>query len=168
MSKIKDALPTPTHCDNCCSLNIELTTNDQIYGDWPKIWFCNDCKAAVGCHPGTEIPLGRMASRKIRRLRAKAHEEFDQLWKSSLMTRSKAYQWLAGKLNIQVEECHISWLNEDQLNLTILISKEYLSDNYEALQRRRVKQDAKRRKRERQKNRRIAKHIKRRKAKRKS
>ncbi|MBN46250.1 MAG: hypothetical protein CMH23_07230 [Methylophaga sp.] len=171
MPEIKNALPVPEVCDACCSSNIELTTNDRIYGrtygDWPKVYFCNDCKAAVGCHPGTEIPLGRMADRRIRQLRAKAHKAFDQLWRSGAMSRAKAYQWLAGALQIPVDECHISWLPEDLLNLTIEVSSKYYEDNSEALQRRKAKQDEKRYKREKQDRRQTANHIKRRKAKRK-
>ena len=151
MSKIKDALPVPEQCDNCCSFNIELTTNDRIYGrrygDWPHIYFCGDCRAAVGCHPGTFVPLGRMADRQTRALRTKAHDEFDRLWQSGLMSRSKAYNWLAAQLSIAPSECHISWLSKDQLKDVATLSADYLSQNYAALVRRKVKKDAKQEKR---------------------
>src|SRR6218665_2087549 len=147
MSNIKDALPAPQHCDNCCSINIELTTNDRIYGrqygDWPYIYFCCDCRAAVGCHPNTHIPLGRMADRATRQLRTKAHDEFDKLWRSGLMPRSKAYNWLASQLGIEASQCHISWLSKDQLKDVATLSADYLTHNYEALVRRKVKNDAK-------------------------
>jgi hypothetical protein len=174
MSNIKDALPTPTHCDNCCSINIELTTNDRIYGriygEWPKIYFCVDCKAAVGCHPGTEIPLGKMADRATRQLRTKAHDEFDKLWRSGLMSRAKAYNWLAASLEIDPSQCHISWLSKDQLKDVATLSADYLNRNYNALLRRKEKQDAKQRRRfqqdEQDEQRRTSDHIRRRKAKR--
>lgn len=147
MSKIKDALPAPEQCDTCCSFNIELTTNDKIYGrtygDWPHVFYCNDCKAAVGCHPGTFIPLGRMADRSTRQLRTKAHNEFDRLWQSGLMTRRKAYNWLASELGIDESQCHISWLSKDQLKDVATLSADYLTNNYNALLRRKVKNDAK-------------------------
>jgi hypothetical protein len=174
MSNIKDALPTPTHCDNCCSVNIELTMNDKIYGriygDWPKIYYCNDCRAAVGCHPGTVIPLGRMADRATRQLRTKAHDEFDKLWRSGLMSRAKAYNWLAASLEIDPSQCHISWLSKDQLKDVATLSADYLNRNYNALLRRKEKQDAKQRRRfqqdEQDEQRRTSDHIRRRKAKR--
>jgi hypothetical protein len=174
MSNIKDALPTPTHCDNCCSINIELTTNDRIYGriygEWPKIYFCVDCKAAVGCHPGTEIPLGKMADRATRQLRTKAHDEFDKLWRSGLMSRAKAYNWLAASLEIDPSQCHISWLSKDQLKDVATLSADYLNRNYNALLRRKEKQNAKQRRRFRQdeenEQRRTSDHIRRWKAKR--
>lgn len=151
MSKIKDALPIPEQCDNCCSLNIQFTTNDRIYGraygDWPKIYYCNDCRATVGCHYGTEIPLGRMADRATRQLRTRAHSEFDRLWQSGLMSRSKAYNWLASQLGIAASDCHISWLSKDQLKDVATLSADYLAKNYAALVRRKVKNDAKQEKR---------------------
>lgn len=147
MSKIEDALPVPTHCDNCCSVNIELTTNDviygRIYGNWPKVYYCKDCTAAVGCHPGTEIPLGRMADRETRKLRTKAHNAFDPLWRNGYMTRSRAYTWLAATLGIDYSECHISWLSKEQLKQTAAICSEYLESNAKALERRKAKQNAK-------------------------
>lgn len=171
MTNIKNALPPPELCDACCSCNVELTTNDRIYGriygNWPKIYYCKDCKAAVGCHPGTEIPLGRMADRRIRKLRANTHKVFDQLWKSGAMSRSKAYQWLAGSLQINVDDCHISWLSEQQLNFTIEAASKYYEENSEALLRRKAKHDEKEHRREKQQRRKTASHIKRRKAKRK-
>ena len=172
MSNIKDALPTPTHCDNCCSVNIELTTNDKIYGriygDWPKIYYCNDCRAAVGCHPGTVIPLGRMADRATRQLRTKAHDEFDKLWRSGLMSRAKAYNWLAASLEIDPSQCHISWLSKDQLKDVATLSADYFSNNYAALVRRKAKKDEKSRKQfereQREEQRRTSDGIRRRKA----
>ena len=172
MSKIEDALPIPAHCDNCCSVNIELTTNDviygRIYGNWPKIYYCNDCRAAVGCHPGTVIPLGRMADRATRQLRAKAHEEFDKLWQSGLMSRSKAYNWLALTLGIDPSQCHISWLSKDQLKDVATLSADYFSNNYAALVRRKAKKDEKSRKQfereQREEQRRTSDGIRRRKA----
>ncbi len=147
MTHIKDALPIPELCDQCCSGNIELTTNDRIYGriygDWPKIYFCNDCRAAVGCHPGTVIPLGRMADRATRQLRTKAHEEFDKLWRGGLMSRSKAYNWLAGELGIDPAHCHISWLSKDQLRDVATLSANYFAANEKALLRRKEKNDDK-------------------------
>ena len=173
MSKIKDALPTPEQCDTCCSVNIELTTNDKIYGrtygNWPHIYYCNDCRAAVGCHPGTFIPLGRMADRTTRQLRTKAHNEFDRLWQTGLMSRAKAYNWLANQLGIDPSDCHISWLSKDLLIDVATLSADYLANNYEALMRRKVKNDAKQQRREERTinaERRAADEIRRRKTKR--
>lgn len=116
MGKIKNPLLRPLNCDYCYSPKIRLAQNSVLYGrnygDWPLIWFCVDCNAAVGCHPGTDIPLGKMADRATRQWRKKAHEAFDPIWKETKwLTRYKAYAWLASKLGIKTEDCHISWFN---------------------------------------------------------
>lgn len=78
--------------------------------DKNKVWVCSNypkCDAYVGCHEGTEIPLGRLANSKLRNLKVEAHIQFDVLWKSKFMTRTQAYEWLSSMLNIENEECHI-------------------------------------------------------------
>jgi hypothetical protein len=152
-------LPIPVHCNSCCSTNIELTTNDKIYGKifgaWPKVYICNDCGASCGCHPNTDIPLGRMADRETRQLRVQAHTAFDPLWKNGYMTRTKAYNWLAGQLGIEVSESHISWLSKEQLEKVIETCNDYIKSNRKALERRKAKQNAKQLERERKTVRRI-------------
>lgn len=123
-------LPPPEHCDVCGSVNVIQTQNDRIYGrtynKWPEIYFCQDCKAAVGCHPDTLIPLGKMATPLTRKLRAKAHESFDRIWREKVMHRAEAYAWLAKKLGIPTLECHISWLNDEQLRqVPTIVEAEY-------------------------------------------
>ena len=151
MSEVKDALPIPEQCDTCCSSNIVYTDNAIIYGrnygNWPKCYFCRDCRASVGCHNGTDIPLGRMADRATRTLRNKAHDEFDKIWRDGYMTRSAAYQWLARQLEIDESQCHISWLTKDQLKDVITLSANFLVDNLKVLLRRKKKRDAKQSKR---------------------
>lgn len=39
--------------------------------------------------------------------RVQAHAAFDPKWQSGKMTRSEAYAWLANKLNIPKEDCHM-------------------------------------------------------------
>lgn len=127
VSKISSVLPVPTYCDNCGSSDIVYTTNSILYhgpmlGDWPWIHFCNNCRAAVGCHNGTNIPMGKMADKKVRMLRAKAHSHFDRIWSNQVMPRSQAYAWLAEQLGIPTEECHLAWLTKEQLVETIRLS----------------------------------------------
>lgn len=92
-----------------------MTNGRVIYPNRPdlanrKFWVCDDCKARVGCHPGTEIPLGNLADAETRMWRVRAHETFDWLWKTANQpseTRSKLYRWLASKMQLTAEECHI-------------------------------------------------------------
>lgn len=146
-NKVRNPLPIPEHCDQCASLNVIYTDNSIIYGrnygEWPKCYYCEDCGAAVGCHPGTTIPLGRMTDRATRQLRKKAHDAFDPLWKNKLMERSKAYEWLARQLGIEYEACHISQLSKAQLAQVVILCKAYHKNNASALLRRKAKTNAK-------------------------
>lgn len=136
-------LPPPELCNACCSPNVKLTTNDRIYGrkhnQWPYVYYCEDCGAAVGCHPNTYSPLGRLADKTTRHLRAKAHESFDVLWRSGLMKRSDAYRWLARELEIDGEACHISLLTQDQLRITTERAAKYFAEREGIIDRRKDK-----------------------------
>jgi hypothetical protein len=144
-------LPIPRNCDNCCSININLVTNKHF----TKIYICNDCGASTGCHPNTETPLGKMADLETRKLRVKAHNAFDPLWKAGYMTRTKAYMWLAKELQISFFECLMAWLNKQQLQLAIETCSSYLNLNRKALSRRKAKQNVKQYKRDNKTARRI-------------
>lgn len=125
--KIKHPLPRPTHCDSCGSSNISLERNRVLYGrdygDWPLCWFCFDCKALVGCHKGTDVPMGRMADGPTRKARQKAHAHFDPLWKKGRLSRQGTYNWLAEQLGIHIDECHISWFDYDTCMRVVEICK---------------------------------------------
>lgn len=72
-----------------------------------QFYLCVKCDAYVGCHPGTTIPLGRLANAELRAAKIAAHTTFDRLWRRGPMSRKEAYAWLAGKLDIPVQYCHI-------------------------------------------------------------
>ena len=93
---------------------------------WGKIWVCSKfpkCNAYVGCHKGTEIPLGRLANEKLRTLKAEAHRQFDPIWKSGLMSRKDAYRWLANMLHISLEDCHIGMFDVKMCQRVIQLCK---------------------------------------------
>lgn len=72
-------------------------------------WYCANGHepAFVGCHKGTQEPLGILADAGLRKIKSAAHQAFDPIWKEGEFTRKQAYQWLADKLGIAVEDCHI-------------------------------------------------------------
>jgi hypothetical protein len=72
-----------------------------------RFYLCSPCNAYVGCHPGTDKPLGRLADKELREAKMKAHSVFDPLWKSKTMKRSHAYGMLAERLGISKRDCHI-------------------------------------------------------------
>ena len=58
-----------------------------------------ECDAYVRVHTGTTIPVGSLANHELRTLRRTAHQYFDQLYLSGMMSKQDAYQWLADLLS---------------------------------------------------------------------
>lgn len=141
------ALPKPSVCDVCQSQEIEFISNSNIYGKsyggWPYCWHCKACDAIVGCHSGTDRPLGKMANSATRELRTKAHRAFDPIWQLKYKTRKQAYDWLAEQLKIVYSDCHISWLSDEQLKKVVTVSNNYLANYSKVEERRKAKTDAK-------------------------
>lgn len=107
----------------------ELVTGDVIYPDKPalaekKFWRCPRCQAYVGCHPGTEKPLGSTANAELRQARMAAHDVFDQLWKSNELTKRDAYIWLRVSMFLSEDECHISMFDLEQCQTVVRLCKE--------------------------------------------
>lgn len=110
-------VPAP-HCPYCSRLSL-LVGGEVLYPHRPDLFSksfyrCADCDAYVGCHPGTKIPLGRLANAELRRAKQQAHFAFDALWKSGEMTRARAYRWLADALHVEPEQCHIGMFDVEQ------------------------------------------------------
>ena len=107
---------------NYCKERAELVRGSALFPGakelyYHKFWRCAPCKAHVGCHPGTDEPLGTLATQRLRRLRHTVHLRFDDRWKNGRLRkrrkkRSEAYVWLAEKLEIPVEQCHIGMFDE--------------------------------------------------------
>ncbi len=103
-------LPPPTVC-RYCGGKVELVNNSEVYGRprgrWPFVYLCKGCKAKVGVHPTTKIPLGTLADRDLQAARLMVHRIFDDLWRSGTMTRRHAYRLLSRKMGIPADRCHI-------------------------------------------------------------
>ena len=118
----------PTICRYCGS-PVVYTSNAEIYGreyGEGKCYLCRTCRAFVGVHPGTDIPLGTLANEELRRYRKAAHYWFDQIWKKPLRitTRYKAYGWLAEQLKLPRESTHIGMFEKEECEKTIRLSQE--------------------------------------------
>lgn len=92
--------------------------------DYGPLWACAPCKAWVGCYPGTTKPLGRLANAELRGLKMQAHDAFDPLWRRSNQTRAQAYFWLAQRLGIKPQHCHIGEFDLEQCRRVIEICRE--------------------------------------------
>lgn len=119
--KLKDILDNrPKHPGKCpfCDGDPQLKVDSShvYYGNnRGPIWEC-DCGARVGCHEGTNLPLGTLANDRVRYFRRLAHYSFDKLWEKLSKTRFfidryGAYQWLAVKMGMEVSKCHIGMMN---------------------------------------------------------
>lgn len=49
-----------------------------------------------------------MSNAPLRRARRRAHRAFDQMWRRLGMQRTAAYRWLADRLGIPVDDCHMA------------------------------------------------------------
>ena len=124
---------TPT-CPYCNSTAV-LVGGNVIYPHRPdlvhrKFWRCPClvCDAYVGCHLGSDKPLGRLANQDLRNAKVLAHEFFDRLWRNGKMKRSSAYAWLAKKMKISRNKCHIGMFNVEQCNEAVKHCKEYTGE----------------------------------------
>lgn len=95
-----------------CQLPAQKVTGAVIYPHRPDlkhkvIYACFPCDAYVGCHPGTDRPLGLLANAELRAARQAAHAAFDPIWRGTAVSRTKAYAWLAQALQLETRRCHI-------------------------------------------------------------
>lgn len=88
MSNLRiDAYPIPTVCPYCQS-PVVFAGNEKVYGRKygnGMCYMCTACDAYVGVHTGTRIPLGRMANKRLRKLKNIAHAQFDRAWNRNPM-----------------------------------------------------------------------------------
>ncbi len=116
--RVKNPLPAPVECHYCQS-PVSIAKNSAIYGreygEWPWVYVCESslCRAYIGMHPFTAIPLGTLANQELRNARKECKPAFNHIWQSGLMTRTEAYQWLAKQLSIPAGECHFGWFDVD-------------------------------------------------------
>lgn len=120
----KTAKPMDVRCPYC-GRPAELVDSAEVYGgrSYGMIWVCRPCDAYVGCHKNSPryAPLGRLANAELREWKQRAHAVFDPLWQRKMQrdkcsksaARSAGYQWLAGRLGIEVKDCHIGMFDVD-------------------------------------------------------
>lgn len=114
------------NCDYCGNISLRATGAD-IYPRRPdlasKVMFvCWPCGAWVGCHPGTDKPLGRLANQSLRAAKMDAHAAFDPLWRGKPKgERGRAYAWLADQLGIPQGDCHIGMFDVETCKRVVAI-----------------------------------------------
>ena len=111
----------PEICRYCGGI-VRLVPAKQVYGEAVKrlglegesLYQCQNCNARVGCHRGTERPLGNVANEMLRLKRIETHQIFDAFWQNRGMTRSQAYKWLAQQMDLPTRQAHIGGFEMDQ------------------------------------------------------
>lgn len=121
------------HCPYCGS-NIVLRSADGIYKenhDGTMLYVCSKypaCDAYVRVIPGTKTAVGSLANGSLRALRREAHQYFDKLHLTGVMSRKEAYEWLAGILQAPLSQTHIGYLGEYYCSRVIEESKKMLEN----------------------------------------
>lgn len=124
-------------CPYCGSAAI-LRSAEGIYHSHSKdtmLYVCKKypaCDSYVRVHPGTSIPMGTLANKKLRELRQETHRSFDQLYLRGLMTKDEAYLWLAGIVAAPLSEAHIGYLGEYYCRMVIEESQKILQRKHSA------------------------------------
>lgn len=79
-----------------CYCGSSMNLRESRYG---KFWGCARwpaCDGKVGCHPGTDTPLGFPAGPETRQARIDAHDALDALWQPlGKRWRGRAYRFVA-------------------------------------------------------------------------
>ena len=85
----------------------------------------------MGCHKANEEyghdgtkPLGTMANGDLRELRVRVHGFFDGLWRSGVVSRTEAYEWLSEELGIVPDLCHVGMFDEETCRRALVVLKE--------------------------------------------
>lgn len=121
-------------CPYCGSTAI-LRSAEGIYHDNSEdtlLYVCKNypqCDSYVRVHKGTKIPVGTMANHELRTLRRTAHQYFDRLYLSGIMTKQEAYQWLADILGAPLKQAHIGYLGTYYCQVVIEESQKLLERN---------------------------------------
>ena len=104
----------PAWCDGLCLFPV------------PGLRFlCDGAPGDLGTHGGS------LAGPRLRKLRYAAHQEFNKLYQSGLMSKRDAYQWLAMTVQAPMAHAHIGHLGEYYCQVVIDESRKLLQERME-------------------------------------
>jgi hypothetical protein len=119
-----------------------MQSSAHIYNgrDYGAVWVCSGtCDAYVGAHPDGS-PKGRLADKQLRLIKQRVHALFDPLWLDHGLAypdvprcnghmrkimRNRAYAWLAERMDIEPEKCHVGMFDTAECLAAIAIINEH-------------------------------------------
>lgn len=125
-------------CPYCSKPAVFKPSSAHVYHgrDYGPIYECAPCEAWVGCHDGTDAPLGRLADAELRKAKMAVHAAFDPIWKARYerkhavdpkykkgMARGGRYKRLAELMGIPREECHIGMFDLTRCAAAVMVCK---------------------------------------------
>ena len=117
-----------------CGSRAHRRPDSVVRGKWArgvKLYICDRypaCDAYVGVHKDTGKPYGTLANKALRNKRRQAHEIFDVLWKSGMMSKAQAYVWMQDWFALKEEEAHIGMFTEEMCDALIEACESFLSE----------------------------------------
>ena len=94
---------------------------------------CRPCRAYVGVHPHTDLPLGTLADEATREARKEGKSWFQRLVRREQGERGVVYQWLAEQMNIRPEQCHWAMFDEALANEAEMEAEEAAAETEQAV-----------------------------------
>lgn len=111
----------------CPDHQVPLALKNSRYGNFYGCPRWPECDVKIGCHPGTDTPLGIPGDAETRQARIRAHDAFDTLWKGdgARMSRGRAYRWLADELGLDPNDCHIGHFDAETCGRVVDLVEEF-------------------------------------------
>lgn len=111
-----------------CDCHTALVPARYVFGKHTNnprqmLYFCLICGARVNCHKTGPVPMGTPADKATRDARRRAHDVFDQLWKSRTLTRWGAYMWLSQQMGLPQDKTHIGMFDAQQCDRVVQLCK---------------------------------------------
>ncbi|MBQ0113401.1 MAG: hypothetical protein KBT03_09750 [Bacteroidales bacterium] len=100
----------------CCqckeNVNAKLVKGNVVYQNRPDLdclnfYQCERCKNFVGCHKGTENPLGCIPTKEIKNARKFIHALIDPILQGGFIKRKKLYKLISE--NLGIKQYHTGW-----------------------------------------------------------
>jgi len=117
MNEIQYANFTIYCCECTRAIHPILITGKRAYPHRKDLyhlpfWMCYLCECFVSCHPGTEKPLGSIASKELKQARLYIHTILDPIWQSGIMKRGQLYAKISRKLGYTYHTANIRNMKE--------------------------------------------------------